>query len=55
MSEHSLKIRAFKQVYNDCLITVRPTERDIYLLEAPPQVYIGVTKREYALYFHALY
>ena len=51
----SLKIRAFKHVYNDCLITVGPAERDIYLPEAPPQVYIGVTKPEYSLYFHALY
>jgi len=59
-------IRAFTQVYNDCLITVRPAEykdclitarpaeRDVYLLEVPPQVYIGVTKPEYSLCFHAL-
>jgi hypothetical protein len=51
----SLKIRAFKQVHNDSLIVVRPAERDIYLSEALPQVYIGVTKREYSLYFHAVY
>jgi len=51
----SLKIRAFEQVHNDSLITLRPAERDIYLLEALPQVYIGVTKWEYSLYFHALY
>jgi len=62
----SLMIRAFTQVYNDCLITVRPAEykdclitarpaeRDVYLLEVPPQVYIGVTKPEYSLCFHAL-
>jgi hypothetical protein len=51
----SLKIRTFKPVYNDCLITVGPAERDIYLPEAPLHLYIGVTKPEYSLYFHALY